>query len=273
MFRLKIQTLFNYLTKVVSNIFLIYLFWLLIRIFILDYFHVPSESMFPTIKAGNTIIVNKFLFGPRIYTNLIFEKTGQELHSTRITGIRKIKHNDIVVFSSPVHDGKIKFIINDVYCKRVIAVPGDSLSSKNGFYINNKYHDCLGNGMQQKTLQFLSETDRYSSISHEKKIWGNYEWTIKNFGPIYIPTKGDILKITPLEANLYKYIIEWELGKDISIDYSSGSVYADGEILYTHKFSHNYYFMAGDNVVESYDSRFFGLVPEEYIIGIVNIIL
>ena len=94
---------------------------------------------------------------------------------------------------------------------------------------------------------------------------------MRNLGPLYIPRKGDHIDISIREATLYKYILVWETGgKDIRWDNTTGVVTADGDTLRSHTFQHNYYFMAGDNVCSSNDSRYWGLVPEEYIIGIVG---
>ena len=87
---------------------------------------------------------------------------------------------------------------------------------------------------------------------------------------MYVPRKGDVIRITPLEAALYGFILEWELGQEITRDWDTDEVRADGHMLTRHRFKHNYYFMAGDNVLDSDDSRFWGLVPEEYIVGVVD---
>ena len=89
---------------------------------------------------------------------------------------------------------------------------------------------------------------------------------------MYIPRAGDLVTITPKEAALYRLPLEWELGKVITFDWQQGTVYADGAPLTRHRFLHDYYFMAGDNVINSNDSRYWGLVPEEYIVGIVDYI-
>lgn len=89
-----------------------------IRIFIADYFTIPTCSMQPTLKPGDKIIVNKLLFGARIYTDFHFSKEGSELKAFRTNGIRGIQRNDIIVFNKAYHKNKeIKFIINQVYCK------------------------------------------------------------------------------------------------------------------------------------------------------------
>lgn len=88
--------------------------------------------------------------------------------------------------------------------------------------------------------------------------------------PVYVPRKGDVMKITPNEAAYYRMILEWELDKGITWNRDKNAVYADGKPISTHRFTHDYYFMAGDNAADSNDSRYWGLVPEEYIVGVVG---
>ena len=87
---------------------------------------------------------------------------------------------------------------------------------------------------------------------------------------MYIPRKDDISKIRALDAAVYKVMLEWETGKEITWDWEKNEAYADGKQITRHKWQHNYYFMAGDNVMNSCDSRYWGVVPEEYIVGVVQ---
>lgn len=257
---------------VASSMF-IYLFWLLIRIHIFDYFRIPSESMYPTLKEGDHVVVNKLLMGGRIYTDFQFEDNGSELKSLRMRGYRSIKHNDICVFNYPYHQFRLNFVINHVFCKRVAALPGDSLCIKDGYYYNNKYFGIIGLSEEQLKLKNTPDSLLYGRPFRLPPYTNKTNWTMKNYGPLYIPRKGDKIKITPLEAELYQPIIEWESGLYLTIDSLTNSVFG-GALPYTeHTFLHNYYFMAGDNVLFSIDSRHWGLVPEEYIIGIVSRII
>ena len=244
--------------------------WFGIRAFIADYFKIPSQSMEPTLCPGDEIVVNKLLFGARIYSNFRFNNDGNELESWRTNGIRKIRHNDIVVFNFPYHDGHISFVINHVLCKRVVALPGDSISIIDGRYHNNNYSGTLGVKGEQERLTALTDTLIFPPLLTTIPFDGHFTWTIRNLGPLYIPRRGDIVRITPAEATLYHRILEWETGKCISIDWNKNLVSANGTSFSRHTFTHNYYFMAGDNVLDSNDSRYWGLLPEEYVVGIVG---
>ena len=72
--------------------------------------------------------------------------------------------------------------------------------------------------------------------------------------------------MNPFTAKLYSMQIEYETGfKPIVMD---GIVQLDGKTIDTYCFRGNWYFFGGDNVLDSKDSRYIGLVPEEYIVGI-----
>ena len=242
---------------------------LLRRAFVADRFLIPSDSMRPTLVPGDAVWVNKLLMGARIYTDFHFSKDGVQLQSFRTRGLRPITYNDIVVFNRANHKGTIKFVINNVYCKRVVALPGDTLSIVGGHYRNNNYDGQLGLKDQQ---DLLAQTPDSMIDPRCKRVMRHKEadpWTLHDFGPLYIPRRGDVVEVTPTLAQAHKAILEWETGKRIKID-STGAVTANGKPFRRHRFKHNYYFMAGDNVLNSQDSRYFGVVPEEYIVGIVG---
>ena len=248
---------------------LLYGVWLLARMLVFDYFTIPTESMYPTLKPGDKVVVNKLKMGARIYTDLHFNPEGQELKAFRMKGFRGVRHNDIVVFNEANHWGRVFFRINNVFCKRCIALPGDSISAVEGHYHNNNYDGVLG----------LEEEQARLGNTPDSLLQGFWippycnGWNIKNFGPVYVPRKDDVVKVNALEAALYEVMLEWELGKDVTWDWGKNEAYANGRLLRQHRFRHNYYYMAGDNVMNSCDSRYWGAVPEEYIVGVVTVTL
>lgn len=244
-----------------------------IRIFVADRFKIPTESMLPTLKPGDDILVNKTLMGARLYTNYDFNKDGGTLYSFRLNGIRKIKMNDIVVCNKYKFRDGIKFKLNDLICKRCVGLPGDSVSIKDGFYYNNNYEGVIGDKMSQAYLatQDSSQIGEHSFRTFPKKR--QIPWTIRNFGPYYVPRQDDVIYLDAKNALIYKDQLEWELGKSISVDWNNNEAYADGERIRKHRFLHNYYFLAGDNVLSSDDSRYRGPVPEEYIVGVATRVL
>lgn len=244
-----------------------------VRIFVADWFVIPTQSMMPTLIPGDKIVVDKTLLGARLYTDFHFSKEGVQLQSIRTRGRRGIRRNDIVVFNRANHHRQIKFVINDVFCKRCVALPGDTISIVGGRYVNNNYSGTLGQGREQQKLARTPDSIVAHNCLRAMPKDKHFHWTIRNFGPYYVPRRGDVLKITPRSATLYKVLLEWEMGKPLQIDWQHNRVLVGGKRWIWHRFRHNYYFMAGDNVFDSDDSRYKGPVPEEYIIGIATRII
>lgn len=254
-----IHRLFKWLCIAMGGGALLYMGWLLMRAFLVDQFIIPTESMEPTLMPGDRVIVNKMIMGARIYSDFHFNQEGIELKSWRTRGLRRLQHNDIVVFNFPKHNDKMNFVINHVYAKRCIALPGDTISIVNGRYVNNNYEGTLGLASEQTRLANIPDSIIDSSVLYTLPYDPHVPWTIKDMGGLYVPRKGDRIRITPKEANLYRHILEWETGKNVTCD----------SIAY-HTFQHDYYYLCGDNVLNSCDARYWGFVPEEYIVGVVT---
>lgn len=239
-----------------------------VRIFICDQFVVPSDSMEPTMIAGDRILVNKMVFGARIYKDFDFSDKAS-LSSFRMPGTRGVHVNDVVVFNAPYGYSKkrITFQINYVYSKRCIGTPGDSISIKNGFFVNNRFPGIIGNEEQQQRLSETPDSLIYPKVLRAMPFNDQlFGWTIKNFGPLYIPQAGEKIKIDLCSYKLYRRVIEYETG--LSMKQKETCVFLNGVPLDEYTFKKNYYFFCGDNVSNSKDSRYLGFVPEEFIIGV-----
>ena len=230
------------------------------RIFLAERFIIPSMSMTPTLVPGDKVWVNKLLFGARIYTSYNFEEHAP-LKCFRMPGLRKIHPGDVICFNYPLgYDEwtKIEFKINYVFCKRVVGTPGDTVGVKDGITWNNKYAGTIGVLDNQLSIKNTSD-----SILWRTKFMGTMPftmpmWTMKNFGPLYIPKKGVTIELDSEGRAIYGPVIEYETGE-----------WPD-ENMTSHTFRHSYYFAFGDNSLDSNDSRYWGFIPEDFIIGIVG---
>jgi len=97
-----------------------------------------------------------------------------------------------------------------------------------------------------------------------------FKWTVDNYGPVWIPKKGATITLTPQNIDVYRRCIEvYERNK---WEQQGSKIFINGKETTTYTFKMDYYWMMGDNRHKSQDSRFWGFVPEDHIVGKASII-
>lgn len=226
----------------------------------MGFYKISSSSMEPTLLPGDYVLVDKLSYGARIIKpiKLIFKRV---IEYYNIRGFDQIKREDILTFNKPNINIMYHDLNEDCLVKRCIGLPGDKItiykdnSSINSIYINGNKIQLMGNvGVKINLFPFDTTLN----------------WTLGNYGPIYVPKKGENIIFNTKTLEWYQKIISFENPISSIIDSTLNS---EDKPLLSYTFKHNYYFMIGDNFYFSNDSRHWGFVQDENIIGKVIIVI
>ncbi len=257
----------TYINSVLKICFLAFIGWLISHLFFFQVLYVDSGSMQNELFEGDYIVVNKLAYGARLPItplSLPFSSSTSYLNwlhlpYIRIPGYSHISRNDVIVFNLPTDD-KVPVDERELYIKRCVALPGDVMRIDSGkIFINNKVQDETGS----QTKITISPKNFYNPNFFPNN--SRFHWNLDWFGPITIPKKGDSVKLTIDNLDLYRRIIEkYENNK---LEIKGLDVYINSKKSNSYVFKMNYYFTLGDNRHNSIDSRYWGFVPEDHIIG------
>ena len=241
--------------------------WILLQIVSFTSFRIPTDSMQPALHPGDNILVNKSIMGARIF-NIWEAAENKEVEIYRLPGTGKVKRNDVLVFHYPYphKNDSLSMHLLKYYVKRCIALPGDTMGIREGHYYIKGIDEPIGNVEAQERIARL-DGENARGIVMDAYPWDKYiDWTIQDFGPLHVPAAGQTVVMDSTAVKLYRNLVEWEQKKKLT--FQGKEVFLGDSLIQEYRFQENYYFMGGDYMENSKDSRYWGLLPEPYIVGV-----
>ena len=269
---------------------------LLLRGFAFTSCLIPSTGMENSLFQGERILVNKWSYGLRVRLMSLF--------SYHRWCERSVRQQDVVVFNNPAAIGQPTIDRREIYISRCIGTPGDTLlvdslfsvsspeaqfnPDKKRLYSYPATKEQLITSLMQ-TLSITNDGLMGSNDSTHVRSFSRYEYYLleqaisdqnwiqpltekseKELKPLIVPGKGKALRVYPWNITLLRNTLVMHEGKQAEI--KNDTLYIDGKPTQHCFFTKDYYWMASNNSVNLSDSRLFGFVPQDHIIGKASLI-
>ena len=269
---------------------------LLLRGFAFTSCLIPSTGMENSLFQGERILVNKCSYGLRVPLMSLF--------SYHRWCERSVRQQDVVVFNNPAAIGQPTIDRREIYISRCIGTPGDTLlvdslfsvsspeaqfnPDKKRLYSYPATKEQLITSLMQ-TLSITNDGLMGSNDSTHVRSFSRYEYYLleqaisdqnwiqpltekseKELKPLIVPGKGKALRVYPWNITLLRNTLVMHEGKQAEI--KNDTLYIDGKPTQHCFFTKDYYWMASNNSVNLSDSRLFGFVPQDHIIGKASLI-
>jgi signal peptidase I len=230
---------------------------LIINSFLLASFEVPTGSMEDTVKIGDRLFVNKFIYGG--VTPYAIPLTSIRIPHFRVPGIRSVRQGDVIVFDWPGNRDQVAKPPQMWYLKRCIALPGDTIRiDQRVVYVNEKQ-------MQNpEHVKYLDPAPLPADYWNPHMFPKGSSFNKDNYGPITVPKKGMALNLSAQSFPAWEVFIQRE---GHAAELVGDKILIDGRETSSYTVARDYLFAMGDNRDNSLDSRFWGFVPVEDVIG------
>jgi signal peptidase I len=229
---------------------------LLLKVFVVEAYRIPTGSMENTLLVGDFLLVNKFIYGSKSPQYLPFIGA---VPYFQLPPLEHPHHGDVIVFEWPGDRDQVKPPEPVNYIKRCIGLPGDTVQViDRAVYVNGQLVPYPA-GVKFDDYSVMPKGYPNPQIFPEGS-----DFNEDFYGPIVVPKKGEIIHLS--QANFLKWRIFIDREGHVC-NLRDTTVYVDNKPARDYKVQNNYYFMMGDNRENSLDSRFWGFVPFKNIVG------
>lgn len=218
-------------------------------------FVVPTGSMEGTVRAGDFLFVNRVVFSPS--TPQIIPFVNIPLPYIRFPGLRQPQRGEVIVFIFPGYRDEVEPREFQYYLKRCVAIAGDTVEIRNKRLFVNGVEQPLP---PQALVTNLPPPpgDQYRTFPRGRG------YTRDNYGPIRVPKRGDTIWLSLTN------LLEWDIfirreGHTVTV--RDGAILIDGRPTTFYVVERDYCFGLGDNRDNSEDSRYWGFIPVENVVG------
>lgn len=232
----------------------------LIITFVIQNTRIPTGSMEDTILVGDFVLVNKFIYGSSSPHYIPF--TEIKIPYFTLPAFRDPHRKDIVVFEWPGERDNLRASELGVnYVKRCIGIPGDTIQIINKVvFVNGKQFWIPSH------IKYLNPFAKPKGYIEPRIFPKGIPWNEDNYGPLIVPKKGFTINLNINNVEQWRTTIDREYGRRV-VEIEGNHVTIEGKPVTSYTFKKDYYFMMGDNRDDSLDSRFWGFVPRDAVVG------
>ena len=229
---------------------------LFLKTFVVEAFNIPTPSMENSLLVGDCVLVNKFVYGVKTPRHVPFMSA--EFPFLKLPGLARPGRGDILVFDFPGERDEVHASRPSRFIKRCVAVGGDTVKIvESSLYVNGKFFPVDGTRLESGLLPAHYPDPRIFPPGSD--------FNGDNYGPLVVPKKGEEIALDRSNILRWKVFIERE-GYPVEIG-SDGTIFIAGRPCGGYAVQRDYVFVLGDNRDNSLDSRFWGFLPVDDIIG------